>query len=78
MGEVLYIWPDPDDTKSQIIISAVVQAMESMSALGVFRYVNRDGGNPKLGFAKPMYYDGEMGRIECLHWVQVRQNCARL
>ena len=71
MGEVLYIRPDPDDNKSQIIISAVVQAMESMSALGVFRYVNRDGGNPRLGVAKPVYFDSEEGRIECLHWVQV-------
>jgi hypothetical protein len=72
MGEVLYIWPDPDNNKSQIVISAIVQAMDSMNALGILRFVGRDGGNPRLGFAKPVMYNGEEGRIECMHWVQVR------
>jgi ATP-dependent DNA helicase 2 subunit 2 len=71
MGEVLYIWPDPEDTRSQVSLSAIVQAMDSLDAVAVIRHVGRNGSNPKLGLAKPMIFDSEEAHIECLHWVQV-------
>lgn len=71
MGEVLYIWPDPDNVKSQITMSSIVQAMESMKAVAVIRHVGRDGSNPKLGLAKPTIVHEEGKHIEYLHWVQV-------
>lgn len=67
----MYIWPDPDNVKSQITMSSIVQAMESMNAVAVIRHVGRDGSNPKLGLAKPTIFDDESKHIEYLHWVQV-------
>lgn len=71
MGEVLYIWPDPENVKSQITMSSIVQAMTSLDAVAVVRHVGRDGSNPKLGLAKPTILDNGGSHIECLHWVQV-------
>lgn len=74
MGEVTYIWPDPEDAKSQVQISAIVQAMKAKGAVAIVRYVWRDGSEPKIGLAKPMILDDDKRHIEFLHWVQV--SCA--
>ncbi|KAJ9120113.1 hypothetical protein QFC22_003011 [Naganishia vaughanmartiniae] len=71
MGEVTYIWPDPEDTKSQVQVSAIVQAMQAKNAMAVVRYVYRNGAEPKLGLAKPMTLEDDKGCFEGLHWVQM-------
>lgn len=71
IGEVTYIWPDPEDSKSQVQLSAIVQAMESKGAAAIVRYVSKNGSEPKIGLAKPMTWKDEKLNVEFLYWVKV-------
>ncbi len=69
MGEVYYIWPDPDSIKDQLQLSALVQALEIKDQFALLRWAQKETSAPKLGAAWPKIdEDG----VCYLAWVQVR------
>lgn len=68
MGEVYYIWPDPDSISSQVQLSALVQAMLDKEAVAITRWVARDNSPPKVGLAKASI---DADGVEHLYWVQL-------
>lgn len=69
MGEVTYLWADPNSGKEQVALSAIVQAMYEKGALAIARWVSRDGTDPKMGVLKPAVAEN----VDYFLWVQVPQ-----
>lgn len=67
MGEVQYIWADPDSPIQQVALSSIVQAMYEKGSMAIARWVSRDGMDPKMGVLEPTVFDG----VDCFLWVQV-------
>lgn len=68
MGEVYFIWPDPDSVSSQVQLSALVQAMLDKEAVAITRWVARDNSPPRIGLAKALI---DTDGVEHLYWVQL-------
>ena len=67
MGEVQYIWGDPDSPTHQVALSSIVQAMYEKGVVGVVRYVAREGSDPRMGVIMPTVFD----EVDCFLFVQV-------
>ncbi|KAJ3774869.1 SPOC domain-like protein [Lentinula raphanica] len=65
MGEVQYIWGNPDNPTAQCAISSIVQAMYEKGVLAVGRWVTGDGRDPKMGVMSPALFE----KVHCLLWV---------
>ncbi|KAJ4465497.1 SPOC domain-like protein [Lentinula edodes] len=65
MGEVQYIWGNPDNPTAQCALSSVVQAMYEKGVLAVGRWVTGDGRDPKMGVMSPALFE----KVHCLLWV---------
>ncbi|KAJ4485400.1 SPOC domain-like protein [Lentinula aciculospora] len=65
MGEVQYIWGNPDNPTAQCAISSIVQAMYEKGVLAVGRWVTGDGRDPRMGAMSPALFD----KVHCLLWV---------
>lgn len=68
MGEVQYIWGNPDNPTAQCALSSVVQAMYEKGVLAVGRWVTGDGRDPRMGVMSPALFE----KVHCLLWVPVR------
>ncbi|KAF9073930.1 SPOC domain-like protein [Rhodocollybia butyracea] len=64
MGEVQYIWANPDNSTAQCALSAMVQAMYEKGVLAVGRWVTGDGRDAKMGIMSPTLFD----KVHCLLW----------
>ena len=69
MGEVQYIWADPNLPQHQVSLSSIVQAMDEKGSMAIARWVTKDGMDPKMGVLMPTSFE----KVDCLLWVQVRQ-----
>ena len=67
MGEVQYVWADPDSPQQQVALSSIVQGMSKAKVMAVGRMVSRDGMDPKMGVLTPCSFE----KVDCLLWVQV-------
>ena len=67
MGEVQYIWADPDSPLQQVALSSIVQAMYTPGIMAIARWVSRDGMDPKMGVLEPTVFD----EVDCFLWVPV-------
>ncbi|KAJ3980021.1 SPOC domain-like protein [Lentinula detonsa] len=65
MGEVQYIWGNPDNPTAQCALSSIVQAMYEKGVLAVGRWVTADGRDPKMGVMSPALFE----KVHCLLWV---------
>jgi hypothetical protein len=69
MGEVRFIWSEPDNHSSQIQLSALVQAMNAKDFVAIVRSVDKANSQPKVGVYRPAI-DGD--ELHYFYWVQVR------
>jgi ATP-dependent DNA helicase 2 subunit 2 len=69
MGEVRFIWAEPDNHNSQIQLSAIVQAMVQKDYVAVVRTVDKHNSPPKIGVCKPVI---DADQLHYLYWVQDR------
>ncbi|OBZ80021.1 ATP-dependent DNA helicase II subunit 2 [Grifola frondosa] len=67
MGEVQYIWADPDSAVQQAALSSIVQAMYEKGVIAIAKWVSRDGMDPKMGVLSPCVFE----EADCLLWVQM-------
>lgn len=67
MGEVRFVWAEPESPRSQIQISALVQAMVEQDFAVIVRTVDRDNRAPKIGIC----HAATEGELHYLTWVQV-------
>ncbi|KAE9397612.1 SPOC domain-like protein [Gymnopus androsaceus JB14] len=60
MGEIQYIWGNPDNATAQCAISSIAQAI----------WVTGDGRDPKMGVMSPAFFNNEEEnkRVDCLLW----------
>lgn len=74
MGEIQYIWGNPDNATAQCAISSIAQAMYEKGVLAVGRWVTGDGRDPKMGVMSPAFFNNEEEnkRVDCLLWAPVR------
>ncbi|KAF5382804.1 hypothetical protein D9757_007263 [Collybiopsis confluens] len=64
MGEIQYIWGNPDNASAQCALSSMVQAMYEKGVLAVARWVTADGRDPKMGIMSPALFE----QVHCLLW----------
>ena len=67
MGEVQYVWADPNCGSQQITLSSLVQAMLSRGVAAIARWSQKDGSDPKMGVLIPREFE----KVDCFLWVQV-------
>ena len=67
MGEVHYVWANPDSPLQQIALSSLVEAMDRLNMFGIARWVNKDDSEPKMGVLAPCQFQ----KVDCFLWVQV-------
>ncbi len=68
MGEVYFLWSDPDSTKSQIVFSSLVQGMRAENRTMLVRWVQKADAAPRVGMAAAQVTpDG----LEYMCWVQL-------
>jgi ATP-dependent DNA helicase 2 subunit 2 len=67
MGEVQYVWADPNSPLQQVALSSVVRAMIKNDVMAIGRWVTKDGADPRMGILAPT--KGET--VDHLLWVQV-------
>ncbi|KAJ7604911.1 SPOC like C-terminal domain-containing protein [Roridomyces roridus] len=65
MGEVQYIWGDPDEAVQQVAISSITQAMYEKGVMAIARWVPTDDKDPKMGVLSPCIGTD----VDCLLWV---------
>ncbi|GJJ08784.1 hypothetical protein Clacol_003003 [Clathrus columnatus] len=65
MGEVQYVWADPDSYEAQVAFSSIVKAMSDKDAMAIARWTSRS--DPKMGILLPRVLDN----VDCFLWVQV-------
>ncbi|OCH84687.1 ku80-like protein [Obba rivulosa] len=69
MGEVYYVFADPDSPMQQVALSALVRAMAAkQSKLAIARWVRTNGADPKMGVMWPMVVEDQ---IDYLMWVRM-------
>jgi ATP-dependent DNA helicase 2 subunit 2 len=68
MGEIYYIWPEPDSPTDQVQLSALVQAMIVKDQFALVRWAQKETSAPKIGAAVGAIDDDN---VEYLIWVQV-------
>jgi len=68
MGEVRFIWAEPDNHSSQIQISALVQAMLQKDFVALVRTVDKANSQPKVGVCRPVV---DSDQLHYMYWVQV-------
>ncbi|KIK66132.1 hypothetical protein GYMLUDRAFT_158553 [Collybiopsis luxurians FD-317 M1] len=64
MGEIQYIWANPDNASAQCALSSMVQAMYEKGVLAVGRWISGDGRDPKMGVMSPTLFE----EVHCLLW----------
>ncbi|KAF9073952.1 SPOC like C-terminal domain-containing protein [Rhodocollybia butyracea] len=64
MGEIHYLWGEPDSRLAQSALSSIVQAMSEEGLLAVGRWVTADGRDPKMGVMAPAQFE----KVHCLLW----------
>jgi ATP-dependent DNA helicase 2 subunit 2 len=67
MGEVHYVWANPDSPQQQVALSSLVEAMDQLNMYAITRWVTRDQSDPKMGVLAPCRFQ----KVDCLLWVQV-------
>ncbi|KZT24684.1 SPOC domain-like protein [Neolentinus lepideus HHB14362 ss-1] len=67
MGEVYYVWADPNQPQQQVALSSIVQVMDKEGVMAIARWVNKDGAEPKMGVLCPSVFE----KVDCLLWVQM-------
>ncbi|CAL1697373.1 unnamed protein product [Somion occarium] len=67
MGEVQYVWADPEKPLDQAALSSIVQAMYEKGYMAIARWVSRDNMDPKMGVLSPTVFDG----VDCFLWAQM-------
>ncbi|KAH0590171.1 hypothetical protein H2248_000344 [Termitomyces sp. 'cryptogamus'] len=67
MGEIQYVWADPNSAKQQAAFSSIVQAMYEKDAIAIARWVTKDGMDCKMGVLTPVVWD----EVDCLLWAQM-------
>ncbi|KAI0757614.1 SPOC domain-like protein [Daedaleopsis nitida] len=67
MGEVYYVWADPNSPMQQAALSSIVQAMYEKGVMAIARWVGRDEADPKMGVLQPSVFD----EVDCFLWVQM-------
>ncbi|KAH8101566.1 SPOC domain-like protein [Cristinia sonorae] len=67
MGDVQYIWADPNSPANQVALSSIVKAMTEKKAMAIARWVSKDGMDPKMGVLYPIEFDS----VDCFLWVQM-------
>ncbi|TFK76643.1 SPOC domain-like protein [Pluteus cervinus] len=67
MGEVQYIWANPDLPQAQVALSSIVQAMDEKGSMAIARWVTKDGMDPKMGVLMPTSFE----KVDCLLWAQM-------
>lgn len=67
MGEISYVWADPNRPTEQVALSSIVQAMKKRELMAIGRFVSRDGMDPKMGVLAPILFDD----VDCLLWIPV-------
>lgn len=67
MGEVQYIWADPNSPANQVALSSIVRAMTEKGAMAIARWVSKDGMDPKMGVLYPVEFE----KVDCFLWVQM-------
>lgn len=65
MGEVQYVWADPDSYETHIAFSSIVRALAEKDAMAITRWTGRS--DPKMGVMLPRVLDN----VDCFLWVQV-------
>ncbi|PPQ90435.1 hypothetical protein CVT25_014953 [Psilocybe cyanescens] len=65
MGELSYVWADPNRPVEQVALSSIVQAMHERRLMAIGRLVTRDDMDPKMGVLAPIMFDG----VDCLLWI---------
>ncbi|KAF8575921.1 ku80-like protein [Ramaria rubella] len=65
IGEVQYVWADPDSSREQVAFSSIVQAMFEKQAMAIVRWVSKS--DPKMGILMPRMLDD----VDCFLLVQV-------
>ncbi len=68
IGEIYYIWPEPDHVKDQLTLSSLVQAMMIKNVFAVVRWAQKETSAPRLGAAMASV---DEDNVEYLTWVQV-------
>ncbi|THH30384.1 hypothetical protein EUX98_g3795 [Antrodiella citrinella] len=67
IGEVQYIWADPNSPANQVALSSIVKALCNRKRMAIARWVSKDGMDPKMGVLHPIEFDN----VDCLLWVQM-------
>jgi ATP-dependent DNA helicase 2 subunit 2 len=67
MGEVQYVWANPDSPQQQVALSSLVKAMDRLNMYAIARWVTRDMSDAKMGVLAPCRFQ----KVDCLLWVQV-------
>jgi Ku70/Ku80 beta-barrel domain len=67
MGEVQYVWANPDSPQQQVALSSLVEAMDRLNMYAIARWVTRDMSDAKMGVLAPCRFQN----VDCLLWVQV-------
>ncbi|KAG7096429.1 hypothetical protein E1B28_003866 [Marasmius oreades] len=79
MGEIYYVWADPERPHQQVALSSLVAAMDVDESEGdtkgkkrkrlmaITRWVTRDGMDPKMGVLMPTMFEN----VHCFLWAQM-------
>lgn len=67
MGEIQYVWGDPDVPLSQVALSSITRAMQEKKVYAIARWVTKDDRAPKMGVLAPSSFE----EVDCLLWAPV-------
>ncbi len=67
MGEIQYVWGDPDQPNNQVALSSIVRAMQEKKVYAIARWVTKDDRAPKMGVLAPSSFE----EVDCLLWAPV-------
>ncbi|PWN91959.1 SPOC domain-like protein [Acaromyces ingoldii] len=72
MGETFFVFPSPNNARSQLQLSSLIRAMSEQNKYAIVRFVRRNDADPKLGILAPAMPDPELGHeFECFYLVEV-------
>ncbi|KAI0344219.1 SPOC domain-like protein [Trametopsis cervina] len=65
LGEVQYIWADPNVPTQQVALSSIANVMNERGYMAIARWVSKDGADPKMGVLKPEVFED----TDCFLWM---------
>ncbi|KIY64504.1 SPOC domain-like protein, partial [Cylindrobasidium torrendii FP15055 ss-10] len=64
MGEIQYVWGEPENPNQQVAMSSLVRGMMQKKVYAIARWVSKDERAPKMGVLSPVSFE----EVDCLIW----------